>query len=672
MPENKLGNETSPYLLQHKDNPVHWMAWGEEAFARARDENKPILLSVGYAACHWCHVMAHECFEDGDISDIMNDLMINIKVDREERPDIDTIYQSALSMMGEQGGWPLTMFLTPAGEPFWGGTYFPPTPKFGRPGFPDVLRAVSNTFADEPDRVQKNVDALRDGLAQNSQPLGGDTISPELVDQVAQRLVNEIDTFHGGIKGAPKFPQTGIFEQIWRAWLRTQNDLYKTAVETSLNNICQGGIYDHLGGGFARYSVDERWLAPHFEKMLYDNAELIHLLTLVWQETKSPLYAQRVAETIEWLKREMIETGGGFASSLDADSEGEEGKFYVWNDVEVETILAARYPTFKKVYDIQEGGNWEGKTILNRLYSMDLLDDDTEAELAASRNLLLAERAHRIRPGKDTKVLADWNGQMIAALAGASSAFGKPEWLDLAKSAYDFVYSNMIIGGRLLHSWCAGSARHPATLDDHANMARAGLALYEATGNDTYRTNVKTLLGAVEDHYADPKGAYFFAADDTPNLITRTKSANDNATPSGNGTLVGVFTKLHYLTGETEYRDKAENILKTFAGEPTRNFFPLSTLINASETLRRGLQIVIIGGREAADTHALLEIIQSHSLPDRILSIVAPTDALPPKHPAAGKTQIDNRATAYICEGPVCSAPVNEPNTLAALLTGTH
>ncbi|MBG02718.1 MAG: thioredoxin domain-containing protein [Rhodospirillaceae bacterium] len=670
MPENELQHETSPYLLQHKDNPVHWMAWGDAAFARAKAENKPILLSVGYAACHWCHVMAHESFEDDEISAVMNDLVINIKVDREERPDIDTIYQSALAMIGEQGGWPLTMFLTPDGEPFWGGTYFPPTPRYGRPGFPDVVKAVAETFKADPDRVQKNVEALREGLAQNSTPMPGEEISPEIIQQVAQRLTNEIDMFRGGIKGAPKFPQTGIFEQIWRAWLRTDERLYHNAVVTSLNNICQGGIYDHLGGGFARYSVDEMWLAPHFEKMLYDNAELIHLLTLVYQETKSPLYAQRIDETVAWLEREMIEEGGGFASSLDADSEGEEGKFYVWNEAEVDALLGEKSSDFKRVYNVDADGNWEGKTILNRLHSMELLDDATEAEMAAGRKILLDARAHRIRPGKDTKVLADWNGLMIAALAFASHVFDRPKWRELAQQAYDFVGTAMRPNGRLLHSWCAGEARHPATLDDHANLARAALALYECTGEDRYRQDAESFVDEIEQHYKDENGAYFFAANDTPNLITRTKTVSDNATPSGNGTLVGVLARLYYLTGAERYRALADNIVRTFAGEPTRNFFPLSTLINSSELLRRGQQIVIIGDRDDAETQSLVDCVHIRSLPDRILNIVATLDDLPAGHPAEGKEKLEARATAYVCEGPVCSLPVNTAADLTALLDG--
>lgn len=612
--------------------------------------------------------MAHESFEDPAISTIMNDLMINIKVDREERPDIDTIYQSALSIMGEQGGWPLTMFLTPDAQPFWGGTYFPSTARYGRPGFSDVLNAVSTTFASDPQKVQKNADALKEGLAQLSQPQAGAGISAEITDQVARRLLNEIDMTRGGIKGAPKFPQTGIFEQLWRAWQRTGNEAFKNAVTVSLDNICQGGIYDHLRGGFSRYSVDEMWLAPHFEKMLYDNAELIDLLTLVWQETKSPLYEQRIDETVEWLKAEMIEDGGGIASSLDADSEGEEGKFYVWSIADVSRLLGEDAAEFSRIYDVDDHGNWEEKTILNRLHTMPNLDIETEARMAKCRGILLAERDKRIRPTKDDKVLADWNGLIIAALAFASQTFTRPDWLTIAQAAYKFVQTNMTANDRMMHSWCAGEARHPATLDDHANMARAAVALYESTGNSRYLDDTSNLTEQIDAYYIDENGGYFFAANDTPNLITRTKNANDNATPSGNGTLVGVFARMYYLTGDESYRIRAESIVKTFAGEVARNFFPLSTLLNSNELLNRGLQIVIIGDRANSDTTALLDAIEKHSLPDRILNVIATAQHLPDGHPATGKDQINGKPTAYICEGPVCSLPMTTPEDLTTFL----
>src|SRR5712671_1931022 len=454
---NRLGEETSPYLLQHKDNPVQWQPWGPDALSAAKAEDKPILLSVGYAACHWCHVMAHESFEKPEIAALMNDLFVNIKVDREERPDLDAIYMNALHLMGEQGGWPLTMFLTPDGEPFWGGTYLPPEPRWGRPSFPQVLTSIANAYRDKREDVTKNVAALRDGLRRLEQPEPGEDIAPELFDSIAERLLREVDPLNGGIGTAPKFPQCGVFELLWRAWKRTRQEPYRDAVLRSLTTIGQGGIYDHLGGGYARYATDARWLVPHFEKMLYDNAELVSLLTLVWQETRDPLYATRVAETIGWLEREMTGPEGGFFSSLDADSEHEEGKFYVWSEAEIDQVLGKHAAVFKRFYDVSAEGNWEEKNILNRLRHPALADAETEAELAWCRELLFKTREPRVRPGLDDKVLADWNGLMIAALAEAGLAFERPECIALAERAFAFIQKEMTGGdGRLRHSWRAG------------------------------------------------------------------------------------------------------------------------------------------------------------------------------------------------------------------------
>src|SRR5579864_5202926 len=398
--ENRLAQATSPYLLQHKHNPVDWWTWGPEALAEAKRTNRPIMLSVGYAACHWCHVMAHESFEDEAIAALMNENFVAIKVDREERPDLDAIYQNALALMGEHGGWPLTMFLTPDGEPFWGGTYFPPEPRWGRPGFPQVLAAIGQAYRGDRDTVLKNVAALRLGLARLGQPQRGEGGPPEissiLFNGIAERLLREVDPLNGGIGTAPKFPQSGIFELLWRAWKRTRLDPYREAVVRTLTTISQGGIYDHLGGGYARYATDAHWLVPHFEKMLYDNAELVGLLTLVWEETRDPLFALRIGETVFWLEREMTHPEGGFYSSLDADSEHEEGKFYVWSEAEIDQLLGGeRALLFKRYYDVAAGGNWEGKTILNRLAHPALADAATENELAQCRELLLAARAGR-------------------------------------------------------------------------------------------------------------------------------------------------------------------------------------------------------------------------------------------------------------------------------------
>ncbi|MBV8653477.1 MAG: thioredoxin domain-containing protein [Alphaproteobacteria bacterium] len=667
LTSNRLGDETSPYLLQHRDNPVHWQAWSPATLAAAKAQDKPILLSIGYAACHWCHVMAHESFETPAIAALMNEGFVNIKVDREERPDLDAIYQYALAMLGEQGGWPLTMFLTPDGEPFWGGTYFPPTARYGRPGFPDVLRALGNAYRNDREKVARNAAALKEALGRMSQPQRGEGISIPVTDQIAERLVREVDPFNGGIGDAPKFPQPAIFELLWRGWKRSRKAPFHDAVIRTLDAMCQGGIYDHLGGGFARYSTDARWLAPHFEKMLYDNAELIDLLTLVWQETRSPLYAQRVAETVDWVKREMVTEEGGFASSLDADSEHEEGKFYVWSEAEIDALLGPRAALFKQHYDVTPYGNWEGRTILNRLRSPAPLDAETEAELAACRAVLFHAREERIHPGLDDKVLADWNGLMIAALAHAAQVFERPDWLDLASDAFAFITTQMMDeAGRLSHSSRAGRRNHPAIIDDYANLSRAALSLYEATGETSYLARVERWVDIVDRHYWDAIGeGYFLAADDTDGLITRSKTANDAAVPAGNGTFVAVLARLFSLTGKPAYRDRADAIVATFSGEVGRNFFPLATLINANELLQRAVQIVIRGERDAADTSALLRAVHEVSLPTRILTIIGDDASLPPGHPASGKDAVGGVATAYVCEGPVCSLPITDPAALA-------
>jgi uncharacterized protein YyaL (SSP411 family) len=671
---NNLDRETSPYLLQHKDNPVHWQPWGQETLAAAQQQNKPILLSVGYAACHWCHVMAHESFENDGIAGLMNELFVNIKVDREERPDLDTIYQSALALLGQPGGWPLTMFLTPAGEPFWGGTYFPPAARYGRPGFSDVLEKIAAVYRDEPQRVVQNVTALRDALGNLASPQQGGAIPLDVNIQAAERLLPEIDPVHGGIGEAPKFPQTPVLELMWRAWKQGGNTQLRDAVILTLTRMSQGGIYDHVGGGFSRYAVDAAWLVPHFEKMLYDNAQLIDLLTLVWQETKAPLFRARIEETVGWVLREMRaapDAAGhrGFASSLDADSEHEEGKFYVWDAAEIDAALGADTPLFKSIYGVTPGGNWEGHNILNRIANPELRDDATEARLAAGRATLFALRENRVRPSWDDKVLADWNGLMIAALATAAQVFEQPSWLAAAVDAFTFVTGSLVVDRRLRHSWRDGRAKHPATLDDHAQLCRAALALHEATGDARYLRQAQEWVELLDHHYWDRSGGgYYFAADDTADIILRTKNAADNATPSGNGTLVGVLARLFYLTGEDRYRERADQVIATFSGELNRSFFSLATLLNSNELLQTAQQIVIIGARAAPDTRALAAAVFGRSLPNRVLSIIAPGERLPEQHPAAGKVQANGQATAYVCRGATCSLPITAPAGLSQAL----
>jgi uncharacterized protein YyaL (SSP411 family) len=674
---NNLDRAASPYLQQHRDNPVHWQVWGPEVLAAAQALDKPILLSIGYAACHWCHVMAHESFENPEIAAVMNELFVNIKVDREERPDIDAIYMNALHLLGEQGGWPLTMFLTPKGEPFWGGTYFPAEPRYGRPGFVEVLNKVSEAYHQNKKAVAQNVKMLVGGLRELARPQSRDRLmlSNEVLDQIAAQLLTHVDPQHGGIGGAPKFPQTGLFDLLWRAYLRSGNVDYAQAVTNTIARMAQGGIYDHLGGGFARYSTDAEWLAPHFEKMLYDNAQLLSHMALIEAEIDNPLLRQRIEETVGWLLREMVAKGGAFAATQDADSEGEEGKFYVWQKREIEQILGPEEAAlFCEAYDVTDTGNWEHKTILRRSLTPELRDEATEERLAAARAKLFAAREQRIKPGWDDKVLADWNGLMIAALADLSRQYGKPDWLAAAERAYGFITNTMAVGdAKLGHSWRDDKLIFPGLADDYANMMRAAIALFEATGSPDYLDQAKRWGETLEADYLDAvNGGYFLTSKEAESLVARTRSAADNATPAANGTLVGVFARLWYLTGELLWRERAQNLIDAFAGDVARNFFPMGAYLNGFDLFSNAVQVAIIGQRGEAATEALIDAAYKVSLPNRILQVTAPGALLPETHPAFGKTQVDGKPTAYVCIGPTCGLPVTTPGELTAALKATR
>jgi uncharacterized protein YyaL (SSP411 family) len=667
---NRLASETSPYLLQHKDNPVHWRAWGTDAFETAKAENKPILLSVGYAACHWCHVMAHESFEDDETAAVMNGGFVNVKVDREERPDVDAIYQAALALIGEQGGWPLTMFLTPEGAPFWGGTYFPPEARFGRPGFRDLLAKVLEVYHGAPDRVAQNAEQLKSALQRLSHPRAGGPVPPDFLERAAAALVSAVDPAFGGIGQAPKFPQPALLELLWRGFKRTRNPAMSHAVMLTLERISQGGIYDHLGGGFARYSTDGEWLVPHFEKMLYDNAQLVSLMTMAWPENKSPLLAARIAETADWALREMRVPGGGFASSYDADSEGVEGKFYVWSESEVDEFLGADAGFFKSAYDVTAAGNWEDANILRR--RTDYGDDPgAEEKLARCRAILWQARETRVKPGWDDKVLADWNGLMIAALAEAGAAFERPDWLEAARAAFAFVTENLGDGERLRHSWRKDEARHPATLDDYAAMAKGALALFEATGETSYIDRAERWVAVADKHFRDESGGYFLTADDTAGLITRTKTATDGALPSGNGTMAAVLARLYHLTAKDVYRERAAATIAAFSGEIAAGFYSFPVLLAADDLLANAVEIVVLGERGAADMNTLIRAVNSRSLPNRVIRIASPGADLPPGHPAHGRQPLDGKATAFVCRRQTCSLPVTEAEALSSLLDST-
>ncbi|MBU6498064.1 MAG: thioredoxin domain-containing protein [Rhodospirillales bacterium] len=671
--KNLLRHETSPYLLQHADNPVHWRPWGAAALAAARASNRPILLSIGYAACHWCHVMAHESFEDPATAAEMNALYINIKVDREERPDIDHLYMSALHALGEQGGWPLTMFLTPEGDPFWGGTYFPPAPRWGKPSFRQVLSGVAEAYHSQNEAIHQNVAALRRTLQSASAARPGGAITPALLDRAALALLRMTDPTLGGMRGAPKFPNPPIFRFLWQnAW--RSDAAGRAAVHLLLERMSQGGIYDHLGGGYARYSTDAEWLAPHFEKMLYDNAQILDLLALAQADAPNPLYAARAAETVAWMIRDMsaasIDGLAAFAASEDADSEGEEGRFYVWTEAEIDALLGAGAAAFKTAYDVTPAGNWEGHTILRRVTPAG--DAAAEAALAGSRARLFAARAARVRPARDDKVLADWNGLAIAALARAGAVFARPDWLGAAARAFDFILAQMAApDGRVNHAWRLGRVTAAGLLDDQAAMARAALALFEATGATARLDQARAIATAAETWFADADGSYFTTAHDATDVPFgpqgRPRTPADNATPSGNGLLAETFARLWHLTGEPAWRRRAAAVLEAFSGlDDSLSAAP--TLLAAADLLEEGASLVVAGDANAPASALLLACALAAPDPAICVLRVADGAALPATHPAHGKGPVAGAPAAYLCRGGVCGLPITDPAALAAAL----
>jgi len=609
--------------------------------------------------------MAHESFESDAIAAQMNADFVNIKVDREERPDLDAIYQAALQMFGEQGGWPLTMFLTPDAEPYWGGTYFPSEQRYGRPGFPQVLEAMKDAYDRQRERVTKNVEQLRDALERYAAPKPGDPPSAEQAANTGLRFLKVLDPIEGGINGAPKFPQPGIFRYLWAAADKTGNLMLREAVHLALRKMCQGGIYDHLGGGFARYSTDESWLAPHFEKMLYDNAQLVDLMSMVWRFSRDPLLQQRVEETIGWMLREMRHDNGCFASAYDADSEGEEGKFYVWSEAEIDALLGDDAAVFKKVYDVSALGNWEGKTILNRRFSPNLLDDETEATLARCRSILFEARRHRIWPSFDDKVLADWNGLAIHALVVAGETFGRCEWIAAGATAFDTLRDLLEPDGRLKHAWRAGRAGQPATLEDYAALMDAATALYRATGDAGYLAHIDRWKAEIDARHADTvHGGYFTAADDTTDVIVRFRGADDNATPSGNGLLALTAARLWHLTGDPRWESLTRDQLRAFGGKIAENPFMTPVFLEAAIALEETVDIVLVGpGPDDAMVRAAQTAPAAHTQMFHV------KQDLPAGHPAHGKAPVDGAPlTAYVCRHQTCGLPVTDADALTVLL----
>ena len=669
MNKNKLSSETSPYLLQHKDNPVHWQAWNQETLDEAERLNKPILLSIGYAACHWCHVMAHESFEDNDVADVMNQHFINIKVDREERPDIDSIYMSALHFLGEQGGWPLTMFLTPKAEPFWGGTYFPKSPRYGHPGFIEILQQISYVFQKHPEKISENQSAIVSRLKSLHKIRDAEDLDPEILSVAAKNIFDISDPEHGGLSGSPKFPQTFMYEHLWRMGLSQTNEPYKKAAIFALERISMGGIYDHLGGGYARYSVDDRWLVPHFEKMLYDNALLISLITMVWPSSKSEILKQRVAETISWLEREMLTPAGGLASSLDADSEGVEGKFYVWTLQEISNLLEPNDANlFSRHYDIQENGNWEGVSVPNRLHASNLADKKTEIELARIRIILLEARSKRIRPGQDDKILCDWNGLAITAISRASLVFDRPEWLKLAKSIFSFITNSMTDGERLFHSYREGKTKNAGQLSDYANMIQAALSLYERTLETEYLDWAMTWIKTLESHFIGNNSFFYMVADDETDLLLRPVSAKDDATPNGNGVMVDNYSRISHLTNNLSYRDRADQLIRAFTTDIMENPLSHCAMLNSYHQSDNQVQISILS---KGNTDQYISELNQHPLLNPIVLIGAEKSKFPNTVIPYDEIKCDENTVAFVCKDNACLPKAENVETFKMHLNQT-
>jgi uncharacterized protein YyaL (SSP411 family) len=680
---NRLSQETSPYLLQHANNPVDWYPWGPEALARARAEDKPILLSIGYSACHWCHVMEHESFEDPATASLMNQHFVSIKVDREERPDLDSIYMAAVQTLTGQGGWPMTVFLTPAGKPFFAGTYFPPEDRHGLPGFKRVLQSVARAYEQQRGEIDQSADDLAAHLAEQSAiPAAPEALRPEFLDRAAAALTGEFDSRHGGLGGAPKFPQPMAWEFLVRQYHRTRDARLLAMIEQTLRAMANGGIYDQVGGGFHRYSVDNHWLVPHFEKMLYDNALLSRLYLHVYQITGEPFYRRIVEEVLDYVVREMTSPEGAFYSTQDADSEGEEGKFYVWTPDEIDAALTPEEALVAHAYwGVTERGNFEGKTILNVprpadavAQELNLPLDTVLGLLAAARGKLYAARARRVWPGRDDKVLVSWNGLMLRSFAEAARVLGREDYRQVAQRNAAFVLGTMLDGDRLWRTYKDGRAHLTGFLEDYAFYAAGLLALYEADFDPRWFLAARSLAATMIAQFADTeRGGFFDTPADGEQLINRPKDLLESAIPSGNSAAAEVLLRLHYYTMEEDYYDAARGALEAAGALLAQYPSGVGRMLCVLDLyLAEVKEIALIGRPEAADTAALLAVVFQGYRPHQVVAAGAADDsaAIAAVPLLEGRPQRDAKATAYVCVNYACQSPVTDSVALAEQLAG--
>ena len=669
---NRLASETSPYLLQHAHNPVDWYPWGSEAFEYARRENKPILLSVGYSACHWCHVMERESFEDESTAQVMNELFVNVKVDREERPDVDTIYMQAVQAMTGHGGWPMTVFLTPQLEPFWGGTYFPPTDRPGMPSFQRVLRAVADAYRSRPEDIQRVTASMREMYAASAaRARGSGALSADLLQRAARELIGQYDAQFGGFGDAPKFPQPMAMEFLLTQWARFGNEAALEVVRHTFVRMARGGLYDQIGGGFARYSVDAQWLVPHFEKMLYDNALLLRVGAHLVQATSDAEQERELravcSDTIAWLEREMTSPGGGFYSTLDADSEGEEGRFYVWSHDELRELLGDDADVMLRYWSVTPEGNFEGHNILH--VSGDAARPRQDM-LTRARTRVFAAREKRVRPGRDEKILAAWNGLMLRAVADAARVFGDAGWRSLALRNGEFLFGQMVRDGRVFRSHKDGVSRIAGFLEDYAAIGLGALALYELTFDAEWLTRARSLAGAmVQWFWDDDADAFFDTPGDHEELLTRPRDFTDNATPSGTSLAVELLLRLGEVAGDADMTRRARFVLETLAEPMAR--YPLAfghTLTAADLAVFGAVEVALVGHAGSGELEALVRAANTPFVPSLVLAAGTEGDgegiALLANRPMRG-----GQATAYVCRGYVCDAPVTEPSALFDQLT---